>query len=309
MNDPLRSMYPPVEVRTPMPAGAPPTLLHRGKLATLPGKFDHATATYLLSLFDYPAAQQLCEGNTFEPIPMMEAATRRAVGHVCVVDYHQTDVGPYREWLLALWVVPRGERLPVLHWVNPTSLAFFAVLGGDKGFTSFSPKMFLTEPLPTEIGVEYYGIPKEMGQVSYQRNREGTLFEVRTATGQWIMRAKVPTTRGLLARSRVFLSLVRAFGLGACLRVAWRKEMPMTLAGSAKLSAKRAFIVAKVDPHAEFLTWDDRDCHFDVNQETEWGKRLGELGLAPALVCHVPNLAFVFSGPLDQQQPRCGGRP
>jgi hypothetical protein len=92
-------MYPPVGVSTPLPAGAPATLLHRGQVVTLPGRFDHATATYLLSLLDYPAAQRLCEGQAFGPIPMTVAATRRAVGHVCAVDYHQTDVGPYREWL------------------------------------------------------------------------------------------------------------------------------------------------------------------------------------------------------------------
>ena len=128
----------------------------------LPGKFDHATATYLLSLLDYQEACRLCDGENFEPIPMnVPRSVRQAVGLVSAVDYHQTDVGPYREWILGLWVVAKGERVPVLNWVNPASLAFYAVLAGDKGFTSFSPKMILTEPLPTEVGVEHYGIPKQ----------------------------------------------------------------------------------------------------------------------------------------------------
>jgi hypothetical protein len=284
-----------------MPPGAPATLLHRGQIATLPGKFDHATATYLLSLVDYQAAQRLCEGEHFEPIPMnVPQSARRAVGLVSAVDYHQTDVGPYREWILGLWVVPRGERAPILNWANPASLAFYAVLAGDKGFTSFSPKMILTESLPTEVGVEHYGIPKELGQVSYERTRERTLFEAQEAAGQWVMRAEVPTTRGFVARCRFFFSLVRAFGVLPCFRVACRKEMAMTVAGSARLCAKNALIVSKVDPHAEFLVWDDSDCRLTINPQSQWGNVLRGLHFSPSLICHVPNLAFVFSGPFDQ---------
>src|SRR5262249_46338608 len=163
-----RPAYPAVLVKTPMPANAPATLLHRGQLTTLPGKFDHATATYLLSLYDYQAARRLCEGENFEPIPMnTPQRTPKAAGFIAAVEYHQTDVGPYREWILGIWVASKGEKVPELRWVNATSLAFYAAMAGEKGFTFFSPKMILTQSLPTEVGVEHYGIPKEVGQVSY----------------------------------------------------------------------------------------------------------------------------------------------
>jgi hypothetical protein len=284
-----------------MPPGAPATLLHRGQIATLPGKFDHAAATYLLALFDYQAARRLCDGEHFEPIPMTTPpGTRRGAGFLAAVDYHQTDVGPYREWILGLWVTPRGEKVPELRWVNATSLAFYAALAGAKGFTFFAPKMILTQPLPTEVGVEHYGIPKELGQVTYERCRDATRFEVASATGQWILRASVPNSRGFFARLALFPSLVRAFGVGAVLRLAWRKELPITLAGSAHLTAKRALSVVKVDPHAEFLRWEESDCRLAINPAATWGKIVQELEPAPALVCHIPNVAFVLSGPFDQ---------
>ena len=118
----------------------------------------------------------------------------------------------------------------------------------------FSPKMVLTEALPTEVGVEHYGIPKEQGQVTYERSRERTTFEVRESTNQWIMRASVPNTRGLLARWRFRFSLARAFGLGAILRLASKKELSITLAGSAKLCAKNALSVRTLIPRRSFCS-------------------------------------------------------
>src|SRR5262249_6299235 len=159
MSEAPPTRYPPVQVSTPMPARAPAALVHRGQLATLPARFDHATATHLLSLFDYPAARRLCEGENFGPIPMnTPQGKRRAAGFIAAVDYHQTDVGLYREWILGIWVAPRGETVPELKWVNATSPAFYAALAGDTGFAFFAPKMILTQSLPTEIGLEHYGI-------------------------------------------------------------------------------------------------------------------------------------------------------
>jgi hypothetical protein len=300
MNKMSPSQYPTVQVKTPMPPQAATTLLHRGQEAKLPAKFDHAIATYLLSLLDYQVASELCNGENFEPIRMIiPGSAHRAVGLVSAVDYHQTDIGKYREWILALWVVPKGEPMPDLNWVNPLSLTFYAVLGVNPGFTSFAPKMILTEPLPTEIGVDHYGIPKELGQVLYDRTPARTCFEVQDGTGQWIMRTEMPTTRGFLARGRSLMSLIKAFGLGACLRSARRTEMLMTVAGSTKLRAKQALLVAKVDPQTELLLWDQRDCQLSLNPETQCGNLLRRLDFSPALICHVPHLAFVFSGPFD----------
>jgi hypothetical protein len=293
-----------------MPPEAPTTLRHRGQLATLPARFDHATATYLLSLLDYEAASGLCAGENFDPLPMLHPRTgRQAVGFVAAVDYHQTDVGAYREWILGIWVWPRGGTPPGLRWVNPASLAFYGVLAGDRGFTFFSPKMILTEALPTEVGVEHYGIPKELGRVSYERSRDRTRFEVGDAAGRWVLKAAVPTSRGPFARWGTVLLLARAFGPGAVVRLALKKELPITLAGSAKLCARSALSVARMDPRAEFLAWDDRDCRLEVNPEAEWGKRLAELRVSPALVGHVPNVAFVLSGPFDQAVLEPGVKP
>jgi hypothetical protein len=301
MNEALPPKYPAVHVKTPMPANAPATLLHRGQRATLPARFDHATATYLLSLFDHQQACRLCDGENFAPITMnISPCTRRAVGFVAAVDYQQTDVGPYREWMLGIWVAPRGAPVPDLYWVNPLSLAFYGALCDAKGFMFYSPKMILTEALPTDVGVEHYGIPKELGQVTCEHAAGRIQFEVQGSTGPWIMRASVPRARGLLARWRVFWSTLRAFGIGPVARLAWKTELPITLAGSAKLCARNALSVVRVDPATRFLLWDDRDCQVEVNADAEWGQVLKRLGFAPALVCHIPNVAFVLSGPYDQ---------
>jgi hypothetical protein len=292
--------YPTVQVKMSMPPGAPSVLVHRGQTAQLPGKFDHGAATYLLSRFDCLAAQRLCADEHFDPIRLrVPDAPPCAVGFVATIEYHQTDVGPYREWILGIWVAPRRGPAPRPEWVNATSLAFYAFPTGEP-FAFFAPKMILTEALPTEVGLEHYGIPKEIGHVRYERGRQQTHCEVGSATGPWIMRASVPSTRRFLARLHLVPSLVRAFGLGRLLRFAWRDELPLILAGSAKIQAKQALAVAKVDRQAEFLLWSDCDCHLSINREAEWGKVLYDLGFAPELICHMPNVAFVLSGPFDQ---------
>jgi Acetoacetate decarboxylase (ADC) len=293
--------YPRVRVQTPMPPAAPTVLMHRRQSAELPAPFDHATATYLFSLLDPSAACGLCEGEGLAPLLLsLPDGTTRAAGFTAVVDYHQTAVGPYREWILGLWVVPAGRPQPSSGYAGPASLAFGAVLAGDEGFTFFSPKMILTETLPIEIGVEHYGIPKERGGVSYERSGRRTDFAVSTATGQRVLKGSVPSSRGLLARLGMACRLARAFGLGAVIRAGLRNELLTTLAGSAKLCAKNALAVGKRDPQMELLLWDERDCRLEVNPENEWGKALRELEFSPLLVCHVPHLAFVLSGPFDR---------
>lgn len=298
MND---RTYPTVQIKTPMPPEAPTLLSHKGMAQEMPGKFDHASATYLLSLMNYSAACAICEGEHFEPLPMiLSKGERKAVGYVATVDYHQTDVGPYREWILGLWVVPRDTSSPRLTFTNPASLAFYGPLAGDHGFACYSPKMILTEPLPTEVGLDHYGIPKEMGKVTYERSPGQTSLAAETADGQWLMRATMPTARGFWGRCQIRFYLLRAFGLAPTFRFARRAEVPLRLYGSAKLNAKYAFAVSKVDPKTELLPWQDQDCSLEINPDSHWGTILLDLGFAPQLICHVPNLAFVFSGPIEQ---------
>jgi hypothetical protein len=278
------------------------SLEHRGQVAELPGKFDHATATYLFSLMDDHAAHDACEGENFEPLLMhLCDGTWKAVGFVAWIDYQQTDVGPYLEWILGIWVTPLGEAKPKLNYANATSLSFFGPLTQDEGFAFFAPKMILTATLPTEIGVEHYGIPKEVGRISYERSKAGARLAVESYWGQWIMRASVPTTRGSLAKLGVSVSLVRAFGLRAVVRFVQRREMPMTLMGSSRLVRKSALAVVKIDPGTQLLSWHDEDCELEINPENEWGKALQDLKFLPSLISHIPNLAFVLSGPVDQK--------
>jgi len=179
-------------------------LLHRGQTAQMPGKFDHGTATYLLSRLDYPAAQRLCSGEQFDPIPLrMPGAPPCAAGFVATIDYHQTDVGRYREWILGIWVAPRGERSPQPEWVNATSLAFYALQTGGQAFTFFAPKMILTEALPTEVGVEHYGIPKEVGHVQLRTRRAADAMRSEQCYGSMDHACLGPHDSGLLRPTRI----------------------------------------------------------------------------------------------------------
>lgn len=288
-----------------MPSEAPTVLEHRGTFAALPARFDCAAATYLMSLFDFGAASRLCEGEFFEPLGIRDASgLKKAVGFVCFADYDQTGIGPYREWTLAVWVTPKGRTAPDLTYVNAASLAFYGFLADAEGFMFYAPKLVLTEALPVEIGIEHYGLPKELGEVEYFRDKRRTELAVATADGAPIMKVSVPTTRGILARIGAGLLPLSAFGLRVCIRGARRKELPTMIAGSAKLQAKRGLIVSVADPHAEFFEWSARDCVLSINGDSPSGKVLNDLMFAPALVCHLPNLAFVLSGPMDQVAPR-----
>ena len=106
-------------------------------------------------------------------------AGRRAAGFVAAVDCMRTDVGPYREWILGIWVAPRGTKIPELKWINTASAPPYPRGPDDKAFMFFSPKMGLTEALPTEVGVEHYGIPKEQGTVTLQHSASEPLLSAR----------------------------------------------------------------------------------------------------------------------------------
>lgn len=276
-------------------------LVHNGQRLRVPARFEHATATHLYSLLDHAAACRLCDGENYEPLPIvLRDGAIRAAGFTAAVDYLRTDVGPYREWILGIWVGLRGAKAPPLAYVNAASLAFGSMLAGDQGFTFYSPKMLLTEDLPTELGVVHYGIPKERGDVLYQRSEKETHVAATDADGRLLMRASVPTRRGFMTRLSMGFSFLRAFGIRALLRMARQMEILTILAGSAKLRARNARAVAKVDSHTELFAWDPRDCRLEIGSDSEWGRVLQELRFAPSLVCHIPNLTFSFSGPIEQ---------
>jgi hypothetical protein len=165
----------------------------------------------------------------------------------------------------------------------------------------FCPKLVLDEAMPTEIGFEYYGLPKELGEVQYNYAQQVSDFSVKAKEGPWIMKASFPTRRGVYAKFWLLGALFKAYGLRPVLRSMRKKEFFVTLAGSVKILAKNAYMEIKNDPKTEMYPWGNRDCQMEFNPESEWGTVLLELKLQPRLVCHVPNLQFKFSEPLDQK--------
>lgn len=278
------------------------TINHQGKPFHLPFIVYQATSVNLYSLLDYDAACRLCEQENYQPtIINTTECGKKAAGFVAALDYKKTSVGPYREWSLGIFVSPRGQETPGIDFVNETSLFFQSILDDNLiGNTVFCPKLVLDEVLPTEIGFEYYGLPKEQGEINYNYDQRVSSFSVSTKQGPWIMKASFPTKRGVSAKFGLLWTLFKAYGFRLVLQSMSRKEFLVTLAGSTKILAKKAHMKIRNDPQTEMFPWHSKDCQMEINEASEWGKILLDLKLQPKLVCHVPNLMFEFSEPLDQ---------
>jgi|GEM_PF-5753730 hypothetical protein len=278
------------------------TIDHKGEHVDLPYIVHNATSVNLYSLFDYDFACRLCDGENYKPIIIKTPdGGKKAAGAVAAFDYKKTSLVPYREWSLVIFVAPENRETPEVDYINETSLFFQSILDDDLiGNIVFSPKLILSEPLPTEVGVEYYGLPKELGEINYSYNQELSNFSVSTKQGPWVMKASFPTKRGILEKFKLLWAMFKAYKACLVLRSLGKKEFFVTLAGSAKILPKNAYMKIRNDPKTEMFPWNNKDCEIKINPESEWGKILLDLKLEPKLVCHVPNLQFEFSEPLDQ---------
>lgn len=281
----------------------PTSIIHKGVSVDLPFMVYQATSVSLYSLLDYESASSLCEGENFTPIIIKTASgEKKAAGVVSALDYKKTSLVPYQEWSIGIFVVPKGANIPEIKFANETTLFFQSILNDiTVGNYVFCPKLFLNEPLPTEVGVEYYGYPKELGEIAYNYNNNVSHFTVSPKHDQWIMKASVPTKRGILSKFGFLLAMVKAYGLSTSIKALTQKYFIVTLLGSAKILAKKAHMKIKNDPNTEMFPWNSQDCHLEINPESKWGKVILNLQLEPKLVCHVPNLKFEFSGPIDQK--------
>jgi len=231
----------------------------------------------------------------------MPDGARKAAGVISAIEYNKTSLVPYREWSLGIFVISKTQIIPEIEFANETSLFFQSILNDETiGNSVFCPKLFLNEILPTEIGVDYYGFPKELGEIEYNSSQNESHFTVSPKQDNWIMRASVPTKRGILSKFGFLWALIKAFGFGTSMRAMAQKEFGVTLLGSAKIIAKKAYMKIKNDPKTEMFPWSDQDCALEINPASKWGKIINDLKFQPRLVCHVPNLKFEFSEPIDQ---------
>ncbi|MDD5759952.1 MAG: hypothetical protein PHI06_12835 [Desulfobulbaceae bacterium] len=280
----------------------PMTIIHQGKPFELPFIVHQASSANLYSLFDYEAACSLCEKENYKPIIInTPEGGKKAAGFVAAIDYKKTSAVPYVEWSLGIFVIPNEQNTPEVDFINETSLFFQSIMDNEIiGNTVFCPKLVLNESLPTEIGFEYYGYPKEVGEVNYKYDQQVSTFSVSTREGQLIMKALFPTKRGILAKFGLIWAMFRAYNFRLVLQSLSKKEFIITLVGSAKILGKKAHMKIKNDPNTEMFPWNIQDCHLEINPESKWGKVVLNLQLQPMLVCHVPNLKFELSEPIDQ---------
>lgn len=275
---------------------------HKGEPFLLPFIVHQATSVNLYSLLDYETACSLCEKEKFKPIIIKTPeGENKAAGFVAAIDYKKTSSVPYLEWSFGIFVIPNEQDTLEVYFINETSLFFQSIMNDDLvGDTVYCPKLILNESLPTEIGFEYYGFPKEVGEINYKYDSRVSNFSVSTKEGPWIMKASFPTKRGISAKCGLLWSMFRAYNFRLVLQSMSKKEFKVTLLGSANILAKKAHMKIKNDPNTGMFPWNNQDCQVEINPESEWGKILLNLKLQPKLVCHVPSLEFELSEPFDQ---------
>lgn len=278
------------------------TIDHNGEPIHLPFVVHSASSVHLYSLFNYEFACSLCEKENFKPIALRTSlGEKKAAGFISAINNVKTSLVPYFEWSLGIFVIPNDREMPEVNYKNETSLFFQSILDNEQvGDITFCPKLFLNEQLPTEIGLQYYGIPKEVGKISYNYSHEISDFSVSTLDNFLIMNATFPTKRGALSKFGLLVSLFRAYGFSPVLKSLSKKEFSATLVGSAKILAKKAYMKIKNDPNTQMFSWDENDCKLEINSKSEWGNVLQNLQVEPQLICHVPNLQYEFSEPFDQ---------
>ena len=281
----------------------PTSIIHKGVSVELPFIVDQATSVSLYSLLDYESASSLCDGENFTPIIIKTASgEKKAAGVVSALDYKKTSLVPYLEWSMGIFVVPTGGNIPEIKFTNETTLFFQSILNDvTVGNYVFCPKLVLNEPLPTEVGVEYYGYPKELGDIAYNYDQNVSHFIVSPKNDQWIMKASVPTKRGILCKFGLLWAMVKAYGLSTSIKAMTQKYFTVTLLGSAKILAKKAYMKVQNDPQTQMFPWTNNDCKIEINPASKWGEIIMALNIQPQLVCHVPNLKFEFSEPFDQK--------
>lgn len=278
------------------------TIDHRGVPVQIPFTVFQASSVSLYSLLDYETACSLCEKENCTPIIIKTPeGKKKAVGVISFLDYRKTSLVPYREWSLGISVTSKNIKTPEIDYINETSLFFQSILDDDLiGNSIFCPELVLSEPLPTEVGLEYYGIPKELGDIIYTGHQPVSDFSVSPREKPWIMKTSFPTKRGILSKLGLLAAMFKAYSFRLVLQSMSKKEFLVTLLGSAQILAKKAYMRIEKDPKTEMFPWSSKDCRIEVNPDSKWGKIIRDLQFQPELVCHVPDLKFELSEPLDQ---------
>jgi len=278
------------------------TIDHHGVPFHMPFVVKKATSVYLYSLFNYEVAYSLCENESFKPIVLQaQTGEQKAGGFLSVINNEETSLVSYLEWSLGIFVIPNSKEVPEVELVNETSLLFQSILDNKLiGDVCYCPKLYLTESLPTEIGFEYYGMPKELGEVIYNHSHDNSGFSVSTKDGSQIMKAAFPTKRGIWAKFNLLGAMFKAHGFSPVLKSLSKKEFSATSVGSSGILAKKAYMKIKKDQKTQMFPWEEKDCKLEINPENKWGHVLKNLQVEPQLVCHIPKMEYEFSEPLDQ---------
>jgi hypothetical protein len=123
-----------------------------GVLVHLPVQFYDADIYEIVGTADMGVLRRMTAGSGYQPISV---GGGRGVANIAVANYQDSNLEPYREWVIN---IPTNTQALSLPPDNPYEL-FGAVI--DPQNVGFTEKLILNRQLPIDVGREYYHLDKD----------------------------------------------------------------------------------------------------------------------------------------------------
>lgn len=262
-----------------------------GAVVSTPFHCYDADALILYGTADLAALESLTQGTGYFPVSTDTDPGRRGFVRLWLMDYQDTILGPYHEWVISIDADRHPRAIP---WKN----AFSAMVpSADPDHHGLIDRLLLDQPLACEYGRELLGLDKRPGRFAIQRERSRVRFEVTDAEGLLVARGDLATARGPRAALRSLYGIAAALGPAGTLRMltsAVLMEDAVTrdvLSGPGDARLKLLRVVLASTPALRPVDGDDR---LEFGPKSELGCRLGALDFRPMIVYHDPHLQFVM---------------
>jgi hypothetical protein len=162
-----------------------PFTTSRGVLVHLPVQFYDTDGYELVGTADLGVLRRMTAGSGFQPI---QAGAGRGVANIAVVNYEDSNLEPYREFVLN--IPTNAEQLSVPAG-NPFEM-FGAVI--DPQNVGVTEKLILNRQLPIDVGREYYHLDKDPNpqQMSATITTSTADIQALDPGGHPVLRAHIP---------------------------------------------------------------------------------------------------------------------
>lgn len=277
-----------------------------GKKMKSPLRIYDADMAILFTLADLKVAQSYTQGSGYEPVKYKTADNQeRAVARLYFVNYADTDLGAYHEFILALDTVPEKSQRDSIAYESPESVYQSMQLKNYQVFLDF---LILNKADPVHAGRDAWGMNKHLGTTlfsSFDRgDLEGKLFQVSDGNQRPILLAKINLNKLLPEIGRT--NLMDSFSAPATVpfaQINFDIREPSSLKGS---SSPKGLEPRKVSFVNYNLAWTYRSLRFDGKNDvlrigdgrsrmTKWQKRLSDLRMRPVVSLYGSRAQFTVN--------------